>query len=131
MAASLGVIVGTLGPWATIVVFTLNGLETSWWGITTLTLGALCGVALLVVFYWTRTPFHPRWAVPFAWAVAVAAVACLTLSLPTLIKVITIPKTDILGMKIGPAVGWGLWLLVFSSATLCVTATIEPRWTPS
>lgn len=53
MAASLGVIVGTLGPWATIVVFTVNGLETSWWGITTLTLGALCGVVLLVVLFWT------------------------------------------------------------------------------
>lgn len=50
--------------------------------------------------------------------------ACLTLSLPTLIKVITIPKTDTLGIKIGPAVGWGLWLLVFSSAALCVTAII-------
>ncbi|MFI5508968.1 DUF732 domain-containing protein [Mycobacterium sp. NPDC051804] len=124
LAATVGIMIGSVSPWLSVIVFTINGLDAGNWGITTLTLGALSGIALVVILLWGRTPFGPRWAVPLAWSVAVAAVACLTFGLTILIRLLAAPKTDLFGITIGPAVGWGLWLLTLSSAVLCATASI-------
>jgi hypothetical protein len=120
----VGVIVGSLGPWAHVVVFSLNGLDAGYWGAATLILGALSGVVLLSELAWARASFNPRWAVPVAWGVAVAGVACLTIALPVLIRFMTVPKESFFGLPVGPEVGWGLWLLTVSAAMLCVTASI-------
>jgi hypothetical protein len=92
IAASVGVIVGSLAPWAHAFVFSLSGLDAGHLGKATLILGALSGVALLIELAWARAPFNPRWAVPVAWAVTVAGVACLTIALPVVIRLLTSPK---------------------------------------
>jgi hypothetical protein len=124
IAASVGVMVGSVGPWVTALIITVNGLDAGNWGVAALTLGAVSCIALLIELFWPRTPFHPRWAVPLAWAVVVAGVACLTFALPFLIRIMTSAKANFFGLSIGPGVGWGLWLLAFASAVLCVCASI-------
>jgi hypothetical protein len=122
IAASAGVVIGSTGPWATVILFTINGLDTSWWGVTTLTAGALAASSLVLLLFWSRTTFAPRWSVPPAWLATVLGVCCFSMSLPFLIRLLTSPRTDFFGLKIGPGVGWGLWLLTVSSAVLAVAA---------
>jgi hypothetical protein len=124
IAATVGVMVGTIGPWVTALIITVTGLDAGNWGIAALTLGAVSCIALLIELFWPRTPFNPRWAVPLAWAAAVAGVACLVYAVPFLIRIMTIPKANFFGIPVGAGVGWGLWLLAFSSAVLCVAASI-------
>ena len=124
MAASVGVVIGSLGPWFTVMVFTVNGLDAGIAGKTTLILGLLCGIALVVEYFWDRTKLDRRWGVPITWAIAVTGSACLAYSVPFLIKILTIPTQHVMGIPIGAGVGWGLWLLTLSSAALCVTATV-------
>lgn len=125
IVAAFGVMVGSAGPWFSILILTISGLDVPRVGMSALTLGALCAAASLTELYWARTHFDPKWRVPLAWAVVVAAVACLTFSLPLLVRIISIPTTDFFGVRIGPGVGWGLWLLVVSSAALCATASMN------
>jgi hypothetical protein len=47
LGASVGVIVGTLAPWADVLVFTVNGLDVANWGPAALVLGAVSAFALL------------------------------------------------------------------------------------
>jgi hypothetical protein len=124
LAASAGVIVGSLGPWVHVMLFSVGGLDFGNWGIATLILGSVSGVALLNELYWLRGPATPRWAVPVAWAAAVAGLACVTDAVMNIVRLMTIPKGNFLGASIGPEVGWGLWLLVFAAASLAVASTI-------
>jgi hypothetical protein len=124
IAASVGVMIGCVAPWTSVVLFTFNGLDAGGVGITALTLGAVSCAALLTVLFWPHTPFNPRWAVPLAWAVAVIGVAGLIFAIPLIIRIMTIPKTNIFGFPVGASVGWGLWLLAVSSVVLTVTARI-------
>jgi hypothetical protein len=87
--------VGTIGPWVTALIITVTGLDAGNWGIAALTLGAISCVALLIELLWPRTPFNPRWAVPLAWAAAVAGVACLVYAVPFLIRIMTTPKISL------------------------------------
>jgi hypothetical protein len=74
IAASAGVVIGSLGPWAAVVLFTINGLDASWWGVTTLMAGALAAAALVLLLFWSHTTFAPRWSVAPAWLAAVLGV---------------------------------------------------------
>lgn len=124
IAACVGVIVGSIGQWLHVFLFSVNGLDFQGWGVTTLILGVVSGLALLTELYWATTPFSARWAIPLAWAVVVAAVACLTDAVINIVRLMTIPSEDFLGVSIGVGAGWGLWLLAFSSAVLCLTASV-------
>ena len=46
------------------------------------------------------------------------------MSLPFMIRLLTSPRTDFFGLRIGPGIGWGLWLLTVSSAVLAVTGVV-------
>jgi hypothetical protein len=124
IAASAGVIIGSLGTWAHFMVFSVGGTDFANWGVATLILGSIALAGLSANLYWTRTSQTPQWASPLAWAAAVAGVACLTDAFINIGRIITAPKTNLFGVPIGVGVGWGLWLVGFSSAVLCVTASI-------
>lgn len=80
--------------------------------------GAVCRLVTLIEIFWARTPFSPRWAVPLAWAVAVAAVACLSYAVPFVVRVVTLPRANFFGISIGAGVGWGILLIALSAAVL-------------
>jgi hypothetical protein len=128
IAAAVGVMIGSLSPWVSAFIFTVNGLDTGFWGVMTLTIGALSALVLLVVLFWGVTPLDPRWAVPLAWSVLVGGAACLATGLVILFRLLTAPKADVFGVPVGPGVGWGLWLLTVSSVVLCVTASIGANY---
>lgn len=116
-AAAAVVSIGSLGPWLNIMMVTLNGLD-AWFGQATLTLGVACCIALLVESYSAATPARAQWAAPLASAVAVAGVACATITVPLLIRMMTIPKDDVFVTEVGVGIQWGLWLVVAGSAVL-------------
>jgi Protein of unknown function (DUF732) len=121
ICASVGVMVGSVGQWVTAGMFAINGLDFGKWGITALTLGAVSCIAMTIEFFWPR---DVRWAVPITWAVAVAGVACLSYAVPYAIRVMTLPREPFFVFRMGPAVGWGLWLLALSAAVMSVAASI-------
>jgi hypothetical protein len=124
LAAIAGVIIGSIAPWAGVMVFNMGGLDFGNWGVATLILGAISAMALPTEFFWIRTSLSPRSAVPVVWTAALAGVACLTDAVMNIVRLMTIPKGNFFGVPIGPGVGWGLWLVAFSSAVLTVTASI-------
>jgi hypothetical protein len=127
IAASVGVMLGGVGPWISAFIFTVNGLDAGNWGITALTLGAISGAALLAELFWQRTTFNPRWAVPLAWVPFVAGAACGGWAVSLLIRLMTVPTESVFGVPVGPSVGWGLWLLAMSSIVLCVAAWVVAK----
>jgi hypothetical protein len=124
IAASVGVMIGSVAPWASIFWFSISGLDAGSWGIITLTLGAVSALSLVMVLIWGITPLDPRWTVPLAWLAFVCGAACLATGLTLLIRILTAPKPELFGLPMGTGVGWGLWLVIMSSAILCVTAMI-------
>lgn len=124
LAASVGIMIGSVNPWVSAMVVTINGLDAGNWGKMGLILGGLSCAALLAVMFSHRTRFNPRWAVPVVWAAAVAGVACLCFALAFLIRILTLPKANFFGLSVGASAGWGLWLLAVSAAVLLITASI-------
>lgn len=115
IVASAGAIAGSVGTWAKVLWFTVGGLDFGNWGVATLILGVICAIALAAVKYWSRTSFNPRWAVAVAWGILVIGVACLTIAVINIIRLMSVPKENLFGVPIGASAGWGLWLVAFSS----------------
>jgi hypothetical protein len=102
VAASAGVVVGSIAPWMHVVLFgDVGGLDVQSWGLATLILGAASGVALFTLLFWGSTPFNPRRAVPLAWGVALAGVVCLTDAVMNIVRIMTLEKPEIFGVTIG------------------------------
>lgn len=122
LIASVCIVVGSIGPWAAIPTMDIGGVERDRWGVVTLVIGAAAAVALFVQSNWGRTNFSLRWAVPLVWAVLVAGVGCLAIAVANIVTLMSLRSE----FDVGPfvQVGWGLWLVVVSSAVLCLTAPI-------
>jgi hypothetical protein len=124
IVASVGIVVGSIGTWASLGPLNMGGMDfPGSWGVVTLVLGALSAVALFVEVNWGRTSFSLRWAVPIAWGVLVAGIGCLAIALVNIAKVTSVSKA-IFGVAHVAQVGWGLWLVAICSALLCVTGAI-------
>jgi hypothetical protein len=117
IAASVGIVVGSIAPWLRVFVISANGLEIDGWGNATLILGAASGIALVSQWDSVRTTSSIRWAVPLACGVFVAGVACLALAVINIIRFTSI-STEVFGATFGLQIGWGLWLVALSSAVL-------------
>ncbi len=122
IAASVGVIVGSIGPWASVSAFTESAIGPD--GIYTLVLGAACGIALFTLSNLGRSHGGLRWLVPIAWSVSVVGLLCLLIAITDIADVLSVPTTDICGAIIRVQVEWGLWTVAISSAALFVTATV-------
>lgn len=123
IAACLGIVVGSIGPWLRVYTFSANGLDIDGWGNATLTLGAASGVVLATEAEFRRSRSGAKWAVPLACGVFVAGTACLAVAIVNSVTFVS-TSTEILGASIDASAGWGLWLVGFCSAGLCVIAAI-------
>ncbi|PTR24246.1 hypothetical protein C8K36_108262 [Rhodococcus sp. OK519] len=116
LAASVGVIIGSIGPWVTFLGLSVGGTEGD--GVITLILGVLAAAALGALL--TRTA-PPRFGLP--WAGTAVGAICLLVAIYDMANLST-EDEEFFGKMIGPDIGWGLWLLLLSSIALCATATI-------
>jgi hypothetical protein len=121
IAASVGVVVGSVGPWASPAWVTANGATADvWWqGKTTFILGAVAGIALLAVLNRGRTGSRTRWLAPLAWIAPVAGLVCLLIAIVNVVNV-TSTSHHLVGLQ----VGWGLWLVAISAVVLCAMAAV-------
>lgn len=76
-------------------------------GVSTAILGFVSGVALFTLLFFTSTLLDVKWAAPLSLGVFVAGVACLTAAVLTIVRVVSIPEEDLLGVLLGARVGWG------------------------
>jgi hypothetical protein len=118
IAASVGIVVGSIAPWLRVFVISANGLDIDGWGNATLTLGGGSGIALVSQWDSVRTISGIRWAVPLACGVFVGGVACLALAVIDIIRFMSI-SSEVFGETVDVHIGWGLWLVALSSAVLC------------
>ena len=115
MVAGVGVVVGSVGPWATVAeLLTRNG---AWLhGTITLVLGAVSGITSFVVLNRARAGVSPRSLLVLAWVAPIAGLICLV------IAVIDIHRVATAGSQV--QIGWGLWMVAICSAALCITAAV-------
>jgi hypothetical protein len=123
IAASVGIVVGSIAPWLWVFVISANGLDIDGWGNATLTLGAASGIALVSQWDSVRTTSSIRWAAPLACGVFVAGVACLALAVINIIRFTSI-STEVFSGTLDGHIGWGLWLVALSSAVLSAAMAI-------
>ncbi len=123
IVASAGIVIGSVGTWASVDVLSGGGLEVQQpWGTVVLTLGIASAIALFVQANIGRTNMSLRWSVPMAWAILIAGVACLAIALVQIVKIRSLGE-DYKNAHL-TQVGWGLWLVAISSGILCATAPI-------
>ena len=115
MVAGVGVVVGSVGPWATVAeLLTKNG---AWLhGTITLVLGAVAGITSFVVLNRARAGVSPRSLLVLAWVAPIAGLICLV------IAVIDIRQVATGGEQV--QIGWGLWMVAVCSAALSITAAV-------
>lgn len=115
LAASVGIILGSIGPWGSFMAFTKNGLEGD--GIITLVLGVLSTVAMFTLFSRGSADGNViRWVGP------AVSVICLGIAIYDIMNVSS-HTAEFFGETIGIQIGWGLWLVAISSAILFLTST--------
>ncbi|KUI21975.1 hypothetical protein AU195_06615 [Mycobacterium sp. IS-1496] len=107
-----------------IALFSVNGLDAGGWGSAELAIGVTAALILVAVLLWDRTPLDLRWALPLAWLAVVLGVACLSFSIPTIVRIMTIPTQSVLGLPISAEIGWGLVLHAVSAAVLVVATHV-------
>lgn len=122
IVASVGIVVGSVGTWASLDTLSSGGLEFHPWGPVTLALGAASAIALFVQLNLGRTNFNLRWSVPLCWAVLVAAVGCLAVALVQIVRIRSVGED--LGDGFLTQVGWGLWLIAICAGVLAVVTPI-------
>jgi hypothetical protein len=121
IVASLGVVIGSLGPWMTFLVFSRSNVDGD--GMFTLVLGIVAAAALFALFNVGRLRPDSGWMVPLACAGVVAGVICVAIAVIDVFGVVN-RKTELFGQTVGPQVGWGLWLVLIGSLVLIATSLI-------
>ncbi len=119
IAASVGVILGSIGPWVSVPAFSQNAIGAD--GTYTLVFGAASGIGLFTLLTLGRANAGLRWLAPIAWGVSVLGLLCLLIAITDIGDVLSAPD---FGVTIRAQVEWGLWTVAISSAALFVTATV-------
>ena len=114
--ACAGLAIGALGTWASIGIFSVNGLDDGRDGIITLIAGILAAIALWRCFRDPRSR---------------AAIAVLVLgALASLIAIVDIADIsgedagEFFGQTIEITVGWGLWVTALAAIALTVAGAL-------
>ena len=121
MVASVGIVIGSLGPWLTFLVFDRTATDGD--GAITLVLGIIATAALFVVLNlgWSRT--NTGRMVGLSWVAITVSVVTFLIGVADAVQV-TSRKVDLFGRTVGPQIGWGLWLVLIMSLVLIVTAGV-------
>lgn len=127
LIASVGVVVGSIGPWATFFAMSTNAVGGD--GTITLILGIIAGVALFAVLNLARTKAQSSWMVGLSVLATVAGLVCLIVAIMDIFEV-TSRKAEFFGKTIGAQVGWGLWMVAIASAVLTITAVVVATQIP-
>jgi hypothetical protein len=124
IAACMGVAIGCTGPWVDVAVFSIGGLDAGPWGKVWIGVATVSAVILTVLLATERLQLQPQIALATIWGVFVAAVTCAAFSVPYVIRILTLPKADFFGLRMGAQIGWGLWLLVVSAGVLAGASAV-------
>ncbi|MDJ0361853.1 hypothetical protein [Rhodococcus sp. H29-C3] len=116
LASSLAIVVGSLGPWATIFAFTKNGMEGD--GAVTIFLGGLAALISFAVLLRNGRPMVGDRFVNPVIALVVVVVAFYD------VGNIGSVESDFMGTTISPSVGWGLWLMLVGALVLLVSSIL-------
>lgn len=121
MAAAVGIVIGSLGPWAHLFAISKGGTDGD--GLITLVLGLLATLALFSVLNLGRLGTGSGWIVWLSGIAAVMGLVCACVAIVDMIDVRS-RSADVFGTKMHPEVGWGLWVLLISSIMLSATASV-------
>lgn len=121
LLASVGIVVGSIAPWATFMAFSKNGIEGD--GAFTLALGIVSTIALFSIL--SRGGVS---RIGDRWIGVGAGVICLVVCIVDIMN-ITSATTEVFDRTIGAQVGWGLWLTALASAVLCLTGLTVAKQT--
>jgi hypothetical protein len=121
LVSSLGVVVGSLGPWMTFLVFSRSNVDGD--GMFTLVLGIVSAAGLFALFNVDRLRPESGWMVVLACVGVVGGLLSLVIAVIDVFGVVG-RKTEIFGQMVGPQVGWGLWLVLIASLVLVATSII-------
>ncbi|MDI9894970.1 hypothetical protein QM797_09550 [Rhodococcus sp. IEGM 1381] len=116
LAASIAIVIGSLGPWVTIFAFSQNGTEGD--GAITVALGGLAALlSVVVIVREGRALLGDRYITPLL---------ALVVSIIALYDVANVGNTkgNFMGAQIGPSVGWGLWLVLIGGLTLLAASIL-------
>jgi len=122
IAACVGVLIACTGTWVSFAMFSVGGLDASNWGKVGIGIAVVSAILLTIVLFGARRKLAADTAVILAWVVFISGAACAGFAVPYIIRVLTLPKADFFGLKIGAQVGWGLWLLAVSAVVLAIAS---------
>ena len=121
MLAALGVMVGSIGPWAQFAAMSRGATDGD--GFITLILGLLAALALFCVLNLDRLGKGYRWIVRLCGTATLLGVLCAGTAVVDIFDVRS-RSTEVFGAEVHLEVAWGLWVLLVSSILLTATAAI-------
>jgi hypothetical protein len=127
LVASAGIVIGSFGPWATLLVF--NRTATDGDGMLTLVLGLIAAAALFVVLHLGRSGARTAGMRALSWTAVIIGMVTFGVGAVDA-GYVTSRKVEWLGQTIGAQIGWGLWLVLIASLVLIVTAIIVVKQVP-
>lgn len=122
LIASVGLVIGSIGPWMSFFAMSRGGMDAD--GTLTLILGILAAGALFAVL--NLGLLGARKSNLMMWLSVAAVVAGLLGAIIAVVDIIDITSrtAEIFGETMSPEVGWGLWLVLISALALTVTAIV-------
>jgi hypothetical protein len=121
LVASVGIVIGSLGPWMTILF--VDRTATDGDGAITLVLGIISAVALFVVFNLGRSRTKTSRMARLSNVAMLAGAGAFVVGVAGAGEV-TSRHIEWFGTTINAQIGWGLWLVLIGSLVLMVTATV-------
>jgi hypothetical protein len=137
MLASVGTVIGGLGPWAKFLVFDVgaqNGMQIVPIIAGIVSAGTLFGVLNLGRHITTNGVGPKDPATPgmrgLTWFAVGVGVIPLGIALYCIQSIVAIKPTEVFGADLSPSLGWGLWMMLISSVVLIVTGSIVAKQVP-
>ncbi|MFC9359511.1 hypothetical protein ACFTZB_23455 [Rhodococcus sp. NPDC057014] len=122
MIACLGIVIGSLGPWAALPTLTSVGpAGTEGDGLLTLVLAAAGAAALFAIL--SRggyTKYGDRWVAPIVGGIVVVIGTADA-------SKISGGEVEVMKTMVTTSIGWGLWVVLLSGAALSVTSFTVSR----